>query len=42
MPLYAIRDPANNVYEDPLIDPEHVSDLELGVRRGVVELATPA
>jgi len=30
VPLYAVRDPANNVYEDPLIDPEHVSDFELG------------
>jgi iron complex outermembrane receptor protein len=31
VPLFGRLDPANHVYEDPLIDPENVRDYEIGV-----------
>jgi iron complex outermembrane receptor protein len=31
VPLFGQLDPANHVYEDPLIDPENVRDYEIGV-----------
>lgn len=36
VPLFRVVDPANDVYEDPLIDPETLNDYEVGVgfRRG--------
>ncbi|HTK31850.1 MAG TPA: TonB-dependent receptor [Candidatus Saccharimonadaceae bacterium] len=39
VPLYRIADVVNNVYQDPLIKPEHVSDVELGAswKRETVE-----
>jgi len=30
VPLYAYRDPANNIYRDPLVRPERVQDYEVG------------
>jgi iron complex outermembrane recepter protein len=41
VPLYRIRDVANNVYADPLIRPERVHDVELGASwRGARESAS--
>jgi len=31
VPLFRVLDPANGVYEDPLVDPETLNDWELGV-----------
>jgi iron complex outermembrane receptor protein len=31
VPLFRVVDPANNIYEDPLIDPETVNDFEVGI-----------
>jgi iron complex outermembrane receptor protein len=33
-PLFRVIDPANGVYEDPLVDPETLNDWELGVGYG--------
>lgn len=30
VPLFRVLDPANHVYEDPLVDPEHLRDFEVG------------